>query len=65
MKVKLILKEVGKNNLKNVIIEMENETIITMLEENAFSRIIDEERDQEIKDNKRYYLKGIEDIDEY
>lgn len=64
MKLKIKFKQVGTKTSKDVIIEVENETLATLIKDEIFIKIMEEEKNLETTYNKRYYLKGIEDIDE-
>lgn len=64
MKLKIKFKQVGTKTSKDVIIEVENETLATLIKDEIFTKIMEEEKNLETTYNKRYYLKGIEDIDE-
>lgn len=64
MKLKIKFKQVGTKTSKDVIIEVENETLATLIKDEIFTKIMEEEKKLETTYNKRYYLKGIEDIDE-
>ena len=65
MKLKIKFQQTGTKVSKNVIIEVKNETLAALIKDEIFIKIMKEEKDLEITYNKRYYLKGIEDIDEY
>lgn len=64
MKLKAQFKEVGKNSTKTVIIEINDNVLAALFKNKLFDKIMFEERELEKKGKKRYYLKGIEDIDE-
>lgn len=65
MKLKIKFRQVGAEAFKDVIIEVENETLAKLIKDEIFTKIMEEEKDLETTYNKRYYLKGIEDIDIY
>lgn len=65
MKLKIKFKQEGTKASKNVIIEVEDKTLAALIKDKIFIKIMKEEKDLETTYNKRYYLKGIEDIDEY
>jgi hypothetical protein len=65
MKLKIKFKQVGAKASKDVIIEVEDESLAALIRDKIFIKIMEEEKDLEITYNKRYYLKGIEDIDEH
>lgn len=63
MKLKIKFRQVGVKAFKDVIIEVENETLAALIKDEIFTKIMEKEKDLETTYNKRYYLKGIEDID--
>lgn len=65
MKLKIKFRQVGVKAFKDVILEVENETLASLIKDEIFNKIMEEETNLETTYNKGYYLKGIEDIDEY
>lgn len=64
MKLKIKFKQVGAKAYKDVTIEVKDETLAALIKDEIFIKIMEKEKDLETTYNKRYYLKGIEDMDE-
>lgn len=64
MKVQLKFKELVKGGTEKTVIEINENTIAHLINDHALMKIIETESKIEKIKNKRYYLIGIEDIDE-